>query len=116
MLANHRALIPAALVAILLSIGCGTDCQQLAQEYSNELPNALACDPNSSADQCNDVIGVPNTYCKVSANPANDAKLKDIYSRFQSAGCQAPATFIGLGCLNVVDRCQVNSQGQGACL
>ncbi len=104
---------------------CGTDCLDLAQQYADEVPNALACDPNSTADQCGDseptvdylVSGQQMTLdglgsCRHSMNPARDGKLKQNLSEFNAAGCklvQAPL------CPGVFDRCYVNELGKGVC-
>jgi hypothetical protein len=123
---DKRARLAAGVLACMFSIHCGSDvCLQLAQQYADELPNALACDPNSNTDQCGDAIFTADylangqqmtldglSTCLHSANPANDAKLKDILSQFQGAGCKPLAAPV---CPQVVDRCYVNDQGKGVC-
>lgn len=121
---HARKYVSVALVVLGLG-GCGTDCLDLAQQYAREIPNALACDPSSSASQCGDSLPVVDIAiseqhmtvngigtCMHSANPARDGKLKQILSDYNSAGC--PFTRAPL-CPGVFDRCYVNNEGKGTC-
>ena len=115
-----------AFTLALFQSACGTNCLALAADYANELPNALSCDPTSSADQCRDSINVVFYQespagrdslqglgsCLHSANPQRDMRLKEIFSEYQRGGCQIRAAYL---CPRVENRCYVGSEGKGKC-
>ena len=100
------------------------DCLTLAQEYADQIPIALSCDPNSTADQCSDWINTADYLvngqqmtldglgsCMHSANPAHDARLKEILLEY-SASCNFVVAPL---CPGVFDRCYLNDADAGVC-
>lgn len=122
----RRAVAACALTLALFHSACGTNCLALAADYANELPNALSCDPTSSADQCSDSINVVFYIessagqdslqglgsCLHSANPQRDMRLNKIFSEYQRGGCQIRVAPL---CPRVIDCCIVGSDGKGKC-
>ncbi len=114
-----------AVAVCLAGPSCGgADCLSLAKEYADEVPNALACDPNdpNSCSVARPVVvweqnGTQRKLeglgtCKHSDNPAKVDKLDQILAQFNSRGCQLLPLPICPAPQNV---CMESAPGQYAC-
>jgi hypothetical protein len=114
--------IRSAAAVLVLAAACGSSdsCHSLAQAYADEVPNALACDPNE-AFSCAGTAQVLDyeqdgsqltldglSACTHSVTAAGAGRLAGVLAAYQKAGCALLQPPI---CAAVQNRCVQGADG-----
>jgi hypothetical protein len=114
--AGMRARVGFLILGLALAAGCGggKSCSQLQDEYTQELPTALLCDP-TAANQCQQQAMSPGS-CSCGTTVQDPTQLNAIVAQLRLQGC-IPAQQLACPCAAPQQlTCVSNGGSSGSCI